>query len=163
MTSDADKPDASRGKPRKQWDRTRWLEAYAEHGTVTAACKVIGISRDTAYLARKNDPDFAAAWDKQENAVTDLLEKTAVERALGGSDRLMEFILKARRPGTYRESVKVEHGGKVNVEVEEGVNDAITGYLAEIERLTERLAELAPDGEAEVPGRPEGEPLAPAS
>jgi hypothetical protein len=135
----------------KAWEKT-WLAAYEECGTVVGACKVAKISRQTAYNYRRDNEGFAAAWDKLETAVTELLEKTAVQRALDGSDRLMEFMLKARRPGTYRESVKMEHSGKVNVEVEEGVNDAISGYLAEIERLTERLADLAPDGQAAVPG-----------
>lgn len=127
----------------KAWEKD-WLAAYEEHGTVVAACKAVGISRQTAYTHRKDDEAFAAAWDKLENAVTELLEKTAVERALEGSDRLMEFMLKARRPSVYRESVNVKHGGKVGVavEVEEGVNEAIDGLLAENDRLTERLAEL---------------------
>lgn len=144
----SDKSDASRGKSRKrQWSKDAWLAAYEKHGTVTAASKVVGIHRDTAYTARKNDPEFAEAWDKLENAVTEILEKTAVERALDGSDRLMEFMLKARRPGTYRESLNIKHGGKVNVEVEEGVDEAIDGLLAENDRLTQRLAELEPKGE----------------
>lgn len=161
QTALCDKPNARRGgRSPKRWSREKWLEIYAEKGTVTAACKAVRISRDTAYRARKADEEFAAAWDKEENAVTDLLEKTLVEVALDfshrGQVRALDIALKARRPAVYRESINVKHGGKVNVEVEEGVNDAISGYLAEIQRLTERLADLAPDGQAAVPGRPQG-------
>lgn len=145
---------------RRQWDRAAWLAAYEEKGTVTAACKVVRISRQTAYQERKLNAPFAEAWDRAEQAVTDVLEKTAVERALDGSDRLMEFLLKGRRPQTYRESVNVKHGGKVGVEVEEGVDDAITGALAEVERLTERLAELESGREAQVPGGTESADMA---
>jgi hypothetical protein len=160
MRQSADKSDASRGKTRKtrkrQWDRGAWLAAYEKHGTVTAASKAVGIHRDTAYTARKNDPEFAAEWDKLEVAVTEILEKTAVERALSGSDRLMEFMLKARRPSVYRENLKVEHGGKVTHQVEEGVDEAIDGLLAENERLRDRLAALEPAEQAEAAGSATG-------
>jgi len=154
----ADEPDKSRGKPRKVWSKATWLEAYAKHGTVTAACKVVGISRETAYQHRKSDEEFAAAWDREENAVTDLLEKTLVEIALDfshrGQVRALDIALKARRPSVYRESLNVKHGGKVGVavEIEEGVDEAIDGLLAENDRLTQRLAELEPAEQAEAAG-----------
>lgn len=156
-------PNKSRAKPPRDW-HADWLEVYAEKGTVTAACKAVKIGRTVAYEHRKRDPEFAAAWDRQENAVTDQLEKTLIEIALEGSGspqiRALEFALKARRPAVYRESIKLDHGGKIGVQVEEGVNEAISGYLVEIQRLTERLAELAPPSEAEAPGRAASEPLA---
>lgn len=154
-------PDPALGKTKK-WDRAHWLRIYEEKGTVTAACKSVGISRQTAYTERKDNPEFAAAWDRAEAAVTDVLEKTAVERALEGSDRLMEFMLKARRPGTYRETVSVKHGGKINIEVEEGVDEAVNDALSEVDRLTSRLAQVAPDGQTEVPRGDEGADMAPA-
>jgi hypothetical protein len=144
----SDEPDKSPDKRRKSWDKSVWLEAYAEHGTVTAACKVVGISRETAYQHRKKNEEFAAAWDREENAVTDKLEKTLVEVALDfthrGQVRALDIALKARRPSVYRESLNVKHGGKVGVavEIEEGVDEAIDGLLAENDRLTERLAQL---------------------
>lgn len=144
----ADASDAAQAKPLRKWSTETWLAAYAEHGTVTAACKVVRISRETAYATRKKDAEFAAAWDKEENAVTDLLEKTLVEVALDfthrGQVRALDIALKARRPSVYRESLNVKHGGKVGVavEIEEGVDEAIDGLLAENDRLTERLAQL---------------------
>lgn len=150
----ADASDAQT-KPRRKWSTEKWLAAYAEHGTVTAACKVIGISRETAYATRKVDEEFAADWDKQENAVTDLLEKTLVEVALdfkhSGQVRALTLALKSRRPSKYRESIKMEHGGKITTGVEEGVDEAIRAQLAENERLRDRLAELEPAGKDEVP------------
>lgn len=153
----SDKPDRSLDKRRKSWSKTTWLKAYAQHGTVTAACKVAGISRETAYQHRKSDLEFAAAWDREENAVTDLLEKTLVEVALDfshrGQVRALDIALKARRPSVYRESLNVKHGGKVGVavEIEEGVDEAIDGLLAENDRLTERLAQLESRVQAEAP------------
>lgn len=158
-----DLPDGTRAKPKTRaktgtsWHKP-WLVAYEKHGTVAGACKVVKVSRETAYQHRFRYPAFAAAWDKLENAVTDLLEKTVVEIALDhsrGHDqvRALEFVLKARRPAIYRESLKVTHGGKVTHEVEEKVNDEINAALAEIERLGDRLADVGPDGEAATSGR----------
>ncbi len=105
-----------------------WLLAYREHGTVVAACKVAGISRTACYEARDRDPEFAEAWDSCERTVTKLLEETAVERALNGSDRLMEFMLKARRPERYRESLKID--GTITHLSEKDLDDEISGFLA---------------------------------
>jgi hypothetical protein len=151
----------------KKWSREGWLRVYAEKGTVKAACAAVGISRETAYAERKRNPVFAERWEVEESAVTDQLEKTLVEVALEGEGspqvRALEFALKARRPNVYRESINVKHGGKVNVEVEESVDDAIREYAAEVGRLTERLAEVAPDGQAPVAGAAAGGSVAPAS
>lgn len=131
--TEPDKADTPReGKPRRDW-MPGWLAAYAECGTAKGACEVVGIARQTAYEARATHPEFAAEWDALENETTKLLEETAFERALKGSDRLAEFMLRARRPKVYRDSLKIE--GEVNLAVREGMT-------AEIERLTERLAEV---------------------
>jgi hypothetical protein len=165
-TTASDTPDVSRAEPiptppgTKKWDRDAWIQVYADKGTVKAACKAVGISRDTAYEERKRNPAFAEAWDREEVSVTDQLEKTLVEIALEGEGshqvRALEFALKARRPAVYRESVNVNHGGKIGVEVEEGVDEAIGGYLTEIERLSERLAVLESGGQAAPAGPAEG-------
>lgn len=154
------------GPPRKRWDRQAWITIYAEKGTVKAACEAVRISRNTAYEERKRNPEFAEEWDRQEESVTDQLEKTLIEIALDSTHRhqvrALEFALKARRPSVYREQVGVKHSGKVSVEVDEGVNEEIESALAEVDRLTTRLAEMAPPGEAPLPGRAKGAALAPA-
>lgn len=144
--ADADKPDTARaGKDRADW-KPAWLEAYADCGTAKGACEVVGINRSTAYDHRAKDPDFAAAWDALETTTTKLLEETAFQRALNGSDRLAEFMLRARRPKVYRDSLKLE--GEVNLAVKEGMT-------AEIQRLTERLADLARAGTGDAAGKHE--------
>lgn len=142
----------------KNW-KPRWLEAYERHGTVVAACKVVRINRDTAYRHRREDPEFAAEWDRLENTVTEILEATLTRIALDdtrGHDqiRALEISLRARRPAKYREGLKVEHGGTVGVrpEVDEQVNATIDALLAETDRLTGRLADLAANG-ASAPAR----------
>lgn len=147
--SDPAKPN-SNGKGRRDW-KTPWLETYREKGTVKAACEVVNINRATAYEARATDPEFAEAWDKAETETTKLLEETGFERALGGSDRLTEFFLRARRPKVYRDSLKLE--GEVNLAVKEGMT-------AEIQRLTERLADLAGAGTGDAAGQHAGAGMA---
>lgn len=117
-------------KPRREW-RAAWLEAFREHGTVTAACKVVEINRTTAYDARA-DEAFAKAWDAIENETTEAMEREAYRRGVEGvpeplvsagklvtnvqkySDTLLIFMLKARKPEVYRENVKIEHAGRID-------------------------------------------------
>jgi hypothetical protein len=146
-----DGSDNSKGKfdgARKE----RWLVSYQSHGTATAACEEVGIHRSTAYEHRKSDPEFAKAWDALESETTKLLEETLYERALNGDTTAAIFMLKARRPSVYRESLNVKHAGKVGVtvEIEEGVDEAIDGLLAENDRLTERLAQLESASQAQA-------------
>lgn len=123
---------------------TPWLRAYREHGTVTAACRIARISRTAVYEMRERDPEFKAAWDSAERETTKLLEETAFERALAGSDRLAEFLLKARRPETYRENIRLEHGGTITHEVEAKVDRE----LAALER--QLGVQAAPTGDPET-------------
>lgn len=99
-------------KQRRDW-RPAFLKGLAEQGTVYKACHEAGISRQTAYRTRQSDEAFALAWADVESTVTDKLESKAVELALGGEVKLLEFLLKARRPDVYREHTKVEHAGRI--------------------------------------------------
>lgn len=87
---------------------TEGEEGYVAPATITEACRHADVNRSTAYRARKNDPDFAAAWDELEEAMIEELESEAHRRAITGSDRLLEFLLKAKRPDVYRERVSIE-------------------------------------------------------
>jgi len=98
--------------PEKEW-KPVFLENLRIYGTVTAACKQAGIARQTAYRHRQSDETFALAWADAEEESTEELEREAMSRAINGSDTLMIFLLKARRPEKYRENVKIEHSGSV--------------------------------------------------
>jgi hypothetical protein len=140
--------------------QAKFIDAFRDTSLVTEAARVCGKGRSTVYRERQRNEDFALAWAEAEEWVTEELEQEAKRRALEGSDTLLIFLLKAKRPLVYRESVKLDHGGKIGVQVEEGVNEAISDYLGDIQRLAERLGALADRGEADAPGRAEGEPLA---
>jgi hypothetical protein len=97
-------------KPRRDW-RKAFLAGFSMTGTVRGACAHAGIARSTAYRERQRDEGFALKWADLEQEVTDRLESRAVELALAGEVRLIEFLLKARRPDIYREHHTLEHTG----------------------------------------------------
>jgi hypothetical protein len=86
-------------------DRAReaFLGALRETCNVSHAARSAGIGRRTAYDWRDADPDFAAAWQEAEDEAVDKLEQVARDRAIDGSDRMMEILLKAHRPDKYVE------------------------------------------------------------
>jgi hypothetical protein len=110
--------------PKKVW-KPDFLEALRETATVTEACRVAGIGRATAYRARQQDEAFAVAWADVEEESTEKLESVAVQRAKDGSDTLMIFLLKSRRPQKYRENVKIEHGGEIRTDLDELSRDQL--------------------------------------
>ena len=101
--------------------RTQFLEVLATRCNVTHAAWTAGISRSRVYDIRKEDAEFAAAWDNAIEEGADALELVARRRALEGvkepvfykgevcghvlrySDTLLMFLLKAHRPEKYRE------------------------------------------------------------
>ena len=98
------KIDTIKGKPRE-----RFLGLLRKGCTVGAAARGAGRSRDWAYDQREKDPEFRKLWDIAIEAGTDELEEEATRRALSGSDRLLMFVLKGRRPKKFRENIKFEY------------------------------------------------------
>jgi hypothetical protein len=96
-----------RGKPvRTDRARERFLETLRLSCNVSAAARAAGIGRATAYQWRESDPEFAAQWKDAEDEAVDNLEQVAWERATdGGSDRMMEILLKGHRPEKYAKTV----------------------------------------------------------
>lgn len=107
--------------------RMRFLAEIREHGNVSRAARVIGISRRTAYSVRETDSEFRDDWDEARAEGLDKLEAEARRRAEQGvlkpvyqkgrhvgvvreySDTLMSLLLKANLPQKYREAVAHEH------------------------------------------------------
>ena len=90
--------------------KKKFLAALTEQGTVYHAAQAAGISRQTAYRWREDDPQFADLWDEAiENAV-DAVENTVYQRALGGDTIAAIFYLKAQRlKFRDRLNINVEH------------------------------------------------------
>jgi hypothetical protein len=96
--------------------KARALAAFREGGTVVAACQAAGVSRRSWYNWFAEDPEFARAALDANEAIADELEAEAIQRAKDGSDSLIMFLLKARRPKVYRETHRIE---TVSPEVQE--------------------------------------------
>ena len=96
----------------RDW-KPEFLKAYEETGVIAVACKAAAIGRTAVHNARQADEDFALAMHDAAEAFTDSLEREGYRRAVDGSDRLIEFFLRARKTQTYRDNVKVEHSGSV--------------------------------------------------
>lgn len=102
-----------RANAQRAWKAT-FLQALQDTGTVVQACQAAGISRSAAYRARQEDEDFALAWHDVDETFVEILERTAYTRAINGSDRLLEFLLKAKRPAVYRETrLDLHHTGQI--------------------------------------------------
>lgn len=96
-------------------------------GTVSKACRAIGIDRRTAYNWKEDDEEFSKAWDAAIEESIDALEGEARRRGFEGvdkpvyfqgdridtvkeySDTMLSLVLKGRRANVFRD--KVEHSG----------------------------------------------------
>jgi len=128
---------------------------------VTAACAEIGISRQTVYMERQRNEDFAVAWADVEERSTERMEAEAYRRAVEGvatpmvsagrlvttvqtySDGLLQFMLKARRPEKYRERVDVAHSGGIEQRVKVDLSKLDPDELDTLERISGKLAEAS--------------------
>jgi flagellar biosynthesis/type III secretory pathway chaperone len=135
----------------RQRAREVFLAELADGHTVKYAAEKAGVSRQAAYSWREMDEDFRLAWASAEEEGIQALEEAARKLAVEGtevqifdrngnllrtefkqSERLLEFLLKAKRPKTYRERVSVtgEDGGPLEVKHVEGASAALAARLA---------------------------------
>ena len=129
------KAGPGQGTAPKIW-RPAFLRALENSGNVTLAHREARVSRATVYKARKANPDFAQAWDEALETASDLLEAEARRRGVAGvpepilykgqlvfhegkqvvmrrySDGLLQTLLRANRPGKFREP-RWGEGGQV--------------------------------------------------
>ena len=112
-----------------------FLATLRDSGNITVSCMKAGISRALAYKWRDNDKRFHDLWHIAIEISVDKLEYVARNRAVKGtkkpiyykgelidyvyepSDRLMELLLKAKRPEQFNPVQKLEHSGGVSVSV----------------------------------------------
>ncbi|GIV18957.1 MAG: hypothetical protein KatS3mg023_1991 [Armatimonadota bacterium] len=107
---------------RRNW-REKFLAALSRGCSVSQAARLAGVSRQHAYRCRARSATFAEAWQDAWEQGTDALEDEAVRRALAGSDTLLMFLLKARRPEKFRDNVRIEHdtGQAMLIALEEAI------------------------------------------
>lgn len=110
-------------------------------GNVTRAAKLLGMTRQNVYLWTQNDPAFAELFNDALEAGTDNLEERAYVRAMDTSDRMMELLLKARRPEKYRENINLQ--GEMTLNPDELVRTfALAFERLRAQRQAEQVAQL---------------------
>ena len=138
-----------------------WRDVFIERlkatGNITLAARGAGVSRQEVYKARNRNKTFRRQWEEALEDAVDLLAGEARRRATGmnrdvwyagkvvGSEReysdaLLMFLLKAHRPHLYRENVKVEHSGGMEVT---GDRKVTFEFVRPAEQHARTLAELA--------------------
>lgn len=149
MSKSNGKRSTHRGGRDWEWEVDAFIEAFMETASVSGACRELGIQRSSAYRRRQADEAFALAWADADEAITDALEEEAYRRAVKGveeprtvagkevavkrfSDRLLEMMLKARRPEKYRERVEIsgkleEAAEKSKRKTEEELDSSLAG------------------------------------
>ena len=121
----------ARKKPPRVW-RKAFLLVLSETGNISVAAEAAEISRTTAYNLKWKDPEFAAEWKVAEALGVAALEDELLRRAKDGvkepvfykgeavgyvrkfSDTLGIFLLKAKKPDTYRERWHIQQEGKLD-------------------------------------------------
>jgi hypothetical protein len=120
--------------------QAKFLAAYRECGIVRRAARAAGISRTTHYGWLEEDDTYPDRFREAHEDATDILEEEARRRAIEGlrrvkfnpktgkpyidpetkqpyteheySDRILEVMLKAKRPEEFKERIAAEHTGK---------------------------------------------------
>ena len=128
-------PKKGRTRQATEW-RASFLTVLGKSANVSLAAKKAGISRKNAYHAYDGDEEFKSEWDSALEQACDSLEEEARRRALGQSDTLLIFLLKAHRPGKFREVIRTE---TKNLNVNANV-DLIDFSLEELKALLGKMA-----------------------
>ena len=102
--------------------RTAYLDALRTCPVIRSACDVAGVSRSTIHNHREADPDFALAEERAKKDGIERLEADVMQRANSKdvekpSDLLSIFMLKAHKPGLYRDKIDHRVEGTVTHEV----------------------------------------------
>lgn len=84
--------------------RSAYIVALSKHGTTLAACRELNLDRKQVYRLKKADPTFLEEEAAAHAVFAERLEEEAFRRAIEGSDRLLEFLLKGALPQKYKES-----------------------------------------------------------
>ena len=77
--------------------RARLMKCLESGLSITASCEVVGISKETFYKWRREDPEFheqcKAAIDRGVECRMEMLEDEGIRRAMASSDGLLKFFL----------------------------------------------------------------------
>lgn len=89
---------------RNKRNREKFLDNLRKGYSPSKAAKNTGPTVQSFLKWREDDDDFREEWEAAVEEGTDGLEDVATRRAKAGSDTLLMFMLKARRPNKYRDN-----------------------------------------------------------
>jgi hypothetical protein len=112
--------------------KAAFLAAYTHTCSITKAAEAAQMDRGTHYFWLASDPGYKARFEATKETAVETLEDEAVRRAYHGverpmtvagkrelvkeySDTLLIFLLKAARPGKYRDNYNVHVEGALAV------------------------------------------------
>ena len=123
-------------------EKNKFLNWIVELGSISAAARKMGLSRQAHYFWMHEDSDYRRAFAQAREMANDLIEEEAYRRAVEGqdveiyykgakvgskkvySDTLLAILLKGAFPEKYKERVQEEHVGDGSSEVMwEGAED----------------------------------------
>ena len=120
----------------KQWSKVQGIKRtfiayYSDCGSLVIACNYANIHPSTVKMWLVNDDDFRNDYDVATDMAVAILEHEARRRALAGSDRLLEFLLKSLKPDVYREryEVKQEIAGDYIIDISNPNQTLITSAI----------------------------------
>lgn len=132
-------------------EKNKFLNWVVELGTVSAAARKMGLSRQAHYFWMHEDSDYRRAYQRAREMANDLIEEEAYRRGVEGeeveiyykgekvgtkkvySDTLLAILLKGAFPDKYKDRVQEEHVGDGSSAVgwegdgEDGEDDAADG------------------------------------
>jgi hypothetical protein len=94
-------------REKRNTQKKKFIKALTLQGTVSHAAQAAGVSRNTVYRWRDDDPEFAILWDEAHEQAVDSVESVLFQKALSGDTICMIFYLKAHRP-IYRDRLSVD-------------------------------------------------------
>jgi len=118
--------------------RKAFLDCLREKGNVTAAARLVGIDRATAYRWRDADADFAQAWDDAIEEAADLIELEAHRRAVSGIDEPVIY------QGDVTYVYERDSQGRVVYDIVEREDKGLDGKTITV---TDRIPRLALDAQ----------------
>lgn len=69
----------------------KFLKAFREHKTIYHAAMKLGISRDAVTRYKRHCKEFKNAFYDAKEAITDMIEESAINRAINGVDKLVLY------------------------------------------------------------------------
>jgi len=126
--------------PASQWTgeiKTLFLEALSQRGNVSAACRRVGLSTETAYRQRRRDSVFARAWAAAMALGRRVTEEALADRAIDGIEEDVWYrgeVVGTRRK--YDNRLLLAHMARLDAAVTEEAQ-------ADADRFDELLALIA--------------------